>query len=117
MLLHDHPGDDREDEELAPFAHVRDVDEDNTVVMEVVDDLGDRGPLRPEERRVAVDEVLDVPLDDPDRAAHGVPDLPREAAFPHPERLPASLMGKISGSTSSKNSMISFPPARPRVPR
>ena len=82
MPRHNHPGDDREDEELAPLAHVRDVDEDDIVVMEIGDDLLHGGALRTEERPVAVDEVLNVPLDDPDRTGHGVSDLIRERVFP-----------------------------------
>ncbi len=83
VLFHNHPGDDREDEELAPLAHVRDVDKDNIVVMEIGDNLLHRGPLRTEECFVAVDKVLNVPLDDPDRTGHGVTDLIRERVFPH----------------------------------
>src|SRR5665647_203860 len=82
VLLHNRAGDDRKDEKLAALSHVRDVDEDYPVVMEVFKNLGYRGSLPTEERGISFREIVDVTLDIPDRATHGVPDQPCKTAFP-----------------------------------
>ena len=52
--LHDPPGDHREHEEFAPFAHAGDVDEDDLVVVEVAEYLRDAGAGLAEEFPVAL---------------------------------------------------------------